>query len=460
MSEGRFLLLQPDWQLRGYRDGLSMAFHCRTGEKHFLSEGELAAARMCDGRQDFSAPHISPEARRVAVRLVADGIARPAREGEPLLPGQAFRRAANRYIDGLLLSVTNRCNFRCRHCFVEAPAGKYGELGREQLFSLLDQFEAANVCEVALTGGEPFLRPELPEFLCEMQKKRILFTEVFTNAALLDDRLLDAVEGAGYRPYFKVSFDCAGSHDYMRGVKGAEEATLRGIRLLRSRGFSVTVITSIDKVVAQGLPETLELLAGLGVDNWWMAPPMEVGAWRGTDSSIALDELIPALKDVLRKWNAMGRPFDMILWRLGRYHKKGRIFQGMGEAYGDDSFNCKPMHMLPYVTPDGTLVPCGSFTGTAVARNLPNLMQTLLDEAWDAPEMRALCDLRKGAVRAYNPACRACEFFAQCGSGCRVAALLTRGDLMASDPVSCRLYRGGYMADFHAFAESLDGENA
>ncbi|MDD3213471.1 MAG: radical SAM protein, partial [Eubacteriales bacterium] len=224
MNERRYFILRRDWQLRGYRNGVALAYNWRTGEKHFFDETELTAARLCDGSTDFTSPVIPDEIKRIALRMAADGMVEECAPETRLLPGQAFRQAKNTYIDGLLLSITNRCNFRCRHCFVEAPEGRYGELSREALFSLLDQFAEANVPEVALTGGEPFIRPELPEFLRGLRDRRISFTEIFTNASLIDDAALDAIEEAGFRPYFKVSFDCMGSHDYMRGVPGAEEA--------------------------------------------------------------------------------------------------------------------------------------------------------------------------------------------------------------------------------------------
>ncbi|MDD3213376.1 MAG: SPASM domain-containing protein, partial [Eubacteriales bacterium] len=165
-----------------------------------------------------------------------------------------------------------------------------------------------------------------------------------------------------------------------------------------------------------------------------------------------------ALKGVLKHWHEMGRPFDMMLWRLGHYHRDGVAFRGMEASFTDTSFDCASANCLPYVTPDAVLVPCGSYTGSTVSANMPNLLQTPLCDAWDSPALRGICDLRKGAVRAYNDSCRTCDYFKDCGSGCRVSAMLTRGDSMLNDPVCCRLYRGGYMADFHDYARQLDGE--
>ena len=270
MNEQRLYILGGDWQLRGYQDGVEMAYNWKTGTKRFVSGELLTAARMCDGKTDFASPAIPTLFGRLAALLAEEGIAEPCEAGRGLQEGQAYRRAKNVYIASLLFSITNRCNFRCLHCYVDAPTGRYGELSRENLKLLLDQFAEANVPNVALTGGEPFIRPDLQEFLFGLRDRRIGFSEVFTNAALLTGELLDKVEEAGFHPSFKVSFDCVGSHDHMRGVPGAEESTLRGIRLLIRRGYSVTIITTIDNQVMQNLGATLGCLP-----NWaWTA-----GGW-------------------------------------------------------------------------------------------------------------------------------------------------------------------------------------
>lgn len=457
MNDQRLYILGRDWQLRGYGDGTEMAYNWVAGTKRFMSGTLLTVARMCDGKTDFASPAIPTLFRRLAALLAEEGIAEPCEAGRSLLEGQVYRRAKNVYIASLLFSITNRCNFRCLHCYVDAPAGRYGELSRESLELLLDQFAQANVPNVALTGGEPFIRPDLQDFLFGLRDRRIGFSEVFTNAALLTGEILDKVEEAGFRPSFKVSFDCVGSHDHMRGVPGAEESTLRGIRLLIRRGYSVTIITTIDNLVIQNLGATLTLLAGMGVHSWRMAPPIEIGAWRGAQSKVELDGLVAAFKDVLRRWNEMGRPFKLALWKFGEFHPDGSAYSGPARKFTDESFDCPNTHAIPYVKPDGVVVPCASFTENALLDQMPNLLETPLCEAWNSPVLRRIGDLKKGEVRAYNPTCRACGYFDVCGSGCRAVAMLAQNDFMRRDPTACLLQRGGYFDDFYAFASALDG---
>lgn len=457
MNDQRLYILCEDWQLRGYGDGTTMAYNWITGTKRFLNDVLLSVARMCDGKTDFSSPAIPTMFRRLAALLAEEGIVERCEAGRILKACQAYRKATNVYIASLLFSITNRCNFRCLHCYVDAPTRRYGELSKENLLLLLDQFAEANVPNVALTGGEPFIRPDLQEFLFGLRERRIGFSEVFTNAALLTDDLLDKLEEAGFHPSFKVSFDCTGSHDHMRGVPGAEESTLHGIRLLIRRGYSVTIITTIDNRVVQNLKATLDLLVELGVDSWRMAPPIKIGAWRGADSEVEIDKLVAAFKDTLKRWDALGRPFKLALWKFGEFHPDGPAYRGIARKITDDSFDCPNTHAIPYIKPDGVVVPCASFTENALLSQMPNLLETPLCEAWNSPVLRRIGDLKKGEVRAHNASCQSCDRFEICGSGCRAVAMLAHDDFMRKDLTICQLQRGGYFDDFYAFVREMDG---
>ena len=58
-------------------------------------------------------------------------------------------------------AVTNRCNFKCRHCYSRDDPSE--ELSREQLFASIDKVVSAGVFSVNFGGGEPLLRKDLRE---------------------------------------------------------------------------------------------------------------------------------------------------------------------------------------------------------------------------------------------------------------------------------------------------------
>ena len=114
-----------------------------------------------------------------------------------------------REIRSVRVSVTDKCNFRCRYCM---PAEGLEWLPREEVLSfeeitrLVRVLSAMGVDEVRLTGGEPLVRRDLPvlvSFLAGIPGVRDL--SLTTNGVLLD-RLAGPLVEAGLRR-LNVSLD-------------------------------------------------------------------------------------------------------------------------------------------------------------------------------------------------------------------------------------------------------------
>jgi GTP 3',8-cyclase len=105
-----------------------------------------------------------------------------------------------RPLRNLRLSVTDRCNLRCEYCM---PEDDYVWLPREdvlrfeEISALVDVFLSLGVDKVRLTGGEPLLRRDLPDFVGMIAAKPGLKElALTTNGILLADQI-DALKAAG-----------------------------------------------------------------------------------------------------------------------------------------------------------------------------------------------------------------------------------------------------------------------
>ena len=88
----------------------------------------------------------------------------------------------------LIMSVTQRCNLRCKGCYAQAlHRDAAAELSREEVGRLLDEAHELGISIVLLAGGEPLLRPELLDLA---QSRREMLFALFTNGILLDDALI------------------------------------------------------------------------------------------------------------------------------------------------------------------------------------------------------------------------------------------------------------------------------
>src|SRR5207249_3784886 len=75
-----------------------------------------------------------------------------------------LRDSFGRTVNNLRISVTDRCNFRCRYCMPEDGMvwlDKHELLTFEEISRLAHLFAELGITKIRLTGGEPLMRKEL-----------------------------------------------------------------------------------------------------------------------------------------------------------------------------------------------------------------------------------------------------------------------------------------------------------
>jgi pyruvate-formate lyase-activating enzyme len=140
------------------------------------------------------------------------------------------------------------CNLACDYCCAESsPRARARRLSIEVAARACEEFAGLGGREILLTGGEPFLVPELPEIIGAAA--RWAPVTVLTNAMLLQRgsrrRALDRLDPS--RVTMQVSLDSGtpALHDRHRGA-GSFERARAGIALLRELGFRVRVTATVD----------------------------------------------------------------------------------------------------------------------------------------------------------------------------------------------------------------------
>jgi MoaA/NifB/PqqE/SkfB family radical SAM enzyme len=133
------------------------------------------------------------------------------------------------------------CNLQCTYCVaMSGPRAERRVVGMPVFRRLVDEAVETDVRELFLTGGEPFLLPDVDERLNYAASR--IRTTVLSNGMLYHGRRLETLERVSRDVIFQVSLDGgdAASHDAYRGA-GSWEKTLAGIRTLQELGFPVVI---------------------------------------------------------------------------------------------------------------------------------------------------------------------------------------------------------------------------
>lgn len=111
--------------------------------------------------------------------------------------------------------------------------------------------------QVAFSGGEPLLRPDLPEIAGDMVAEG-LNVVVITNGTLLTGERLDRFPADTVFEFTLFSAD-AQLHDQIAGRPGAFQKVVRGIQLASRRNFRLALACVINRLNAHDVLRTIEL---------------------------------------------------------------------------------------------------------------------------------------------------------------------------------------------------------
>ena len=451
----RYARLRPNWFLRGWL-GFEKALVNWTNAKLLrISNSVFYVAESCNGKTNFDSLAFLPEHRLILDRLVNSGIAELCHYGETIGQWQHYRFSDNPLLREILWCVTGLCNLQCRHCYMQAPSGHYGQPSFPEMKQLIDQFVQANVIQVSLTGGEPFIRKDFLDILAYLYQQKIWVTQIYTNGLLITKDALNEIKNVGLFPYFQVSYDGLGFHERMRGTKNIDAQVIKKIRMIRETGFPVIIASNFDKKSIDCIQETYTLLRSLDIQAWRLGTPLAIGNWHGQPDSLTLEEQASVYEPVLRRWISDGKPFEIVLGLFLRVQARGTStdYNAQHAKLSLESYDCGSCRENPNLLPDGTLLPCPGYVDSPLKDHMPNLFSQDLSTIWKDSYLRSLIDLKKSDILAQNESCNYCEYFTQCGAGCRASALRETGNLMAKDPIACELWKKGMRQHFREVAE-------
>ncbi len=239
---------------------------------------------------------------------------------------EAPRDRLGRPLRALRISVTDRCNFRCRYCM---PAEMFGPdhpflpkdqvLAFEEITRLARIFADLGVTKLRLTGGEPLLRKDLPSLVAELAKTPGLQDMALTTNGAGLGVLAGPLKQAGLRR-LTVSLDTLDAARF-RALCGTEvplASVLEGLDAAREAGFERI---KLNCVVQRGVnDDEIESLAAfarerslalrfiefmdVGTTNGWRLDAVVPGA--GLRARIAarwpLEAVAPEADAVARVW--------------------------------------------------------------------------------------------------------------------------------------------------------------
>ena len=320
-------------------------------------------------------------------------------------------------VSSAYLHVTQRCNLACRFCYSEdAGRNALEDPSLDDLSRAIDLLASLGVTRLVISGGEPFLRPDLPLIAEHAKRSGVDELIVLTNGLLVTrERVAPLV---GTVDCVAVAFDGASSSDptHLRGEQRFD-LLVRAVETVRSLDVGARVLPTLHARNLSDMGRYQDLADRLGAT---------LGFSLLTGNVCELGDLSPT-DDQLRE---MGR--------------RARELSGSGSdplTESGSSFaarrSCGAGVRTLSVAADGTVYPCHMLHDRRLA--MGSAFSDAPEKIMGGPVARRLRSLDVAAIDG----CASCEARYLCGGGCRARALMSAGSLTAADPY-CELPRSHY----------------
>jgi MoaA/NifB/PqqE/SkfB family radical SAM enzyme len=191
------------------------------------------------------------------------------------------------------LDITNRCNFRCLHCYNRSGENPIvaDELSDRELINFANDVATFHLYNFCFCGGEPLLRKDL---MCTMAKilaaSGSMISFVSNGSLMTPDTARDFLASGISRAQVSLDGARAETYERLRGVKGSFDKAVAAIKILRDAGFKdISVAFCPTSFNCSELEETAALAGSLGVNEFRVQPLMLLGRTKQH-----LQEIVPS----------------------------------------------------------------------------------------------------------------------------------------------------------------------
>ncbi|MBU2540124.1 radical SAM protein [Patescibacteria group bacterium] len=325
-----------------------------------------------------------------------------------------------------LLQITERCNLNCAHCFLSAgPKGNYVSIDNIRKM-VIPRLRECRVVSITLTGGEPFLHPDILDIVLLFKASNIQ-VGICSNASVIKPEQIESLTNIG-DVHVNVSLDGfkPESHGKFRGNEESFLKTISGIRLLGDnrllRGILVTPNTLAD---INEYAEICEFAIQNHASYVLMNPLSRMG--RGVASIGELgspDEMMRKIKEAIQPFRDRIEVVDV------RFPNEQKLPLSSCEAGN-----------IIYVFTHGEVTICpylifAARTPQSKHKSSEFIIGNIFKDA-DISKKLDKYNFQELCQSGNNPECQKCHLRSVCGKGCPAAIIASGNKLGGMDKEVC-----------------------
>jgi 12,18-didecarboxysiroheme deacetylase len=338
-------------------------------------------------------------------------------------------------------NITRRCNLKCVHCYAHAKDKSFkNELTTDQGLELIDDLAQFGVPVILFSGGEPLVRKDLPQ-LADYAVQKGMRAVISTNGTLISARTAQTLKDIGLS-YVGISLDGMQEvNDRFRGVKGAFNSALEGIKNCQAAGIKVGLRFTINKFNVKEIPYVFDLLEEMDIPRVCFYHLV----YAGRGSELVNDDLsheetrqaVDLIIDRTRDLHAKGKPKEVLT--VDNHADGPYLYLRLQQENTQRAKEVLELLKMNEGNNSGRGIGCVSWDGEVHADqfwrhySFGNVKNRPFSEIWtDTSE--PLMGRLKEKKKYVKGRCATCRWLDVCGGNFRVRAEAVSGDAWAPDP--------------------------
>lgn len=338
-------------------------------------------------------------------------------------------------------NMTRRCNLKCIHCYAQAKNQTFeNELTTEEGKALIDDLSSYGSPVMLFSGGEPLMRPDLPELAAYAVEKGMRAV-ISTNGTLITKEIAKTLKEIGLS-YVGISLDGMEEiHDRFRAVRGCFKDALDGIRNTQEAGIKVGLRFTINRHNVSEIPAVFDLMEEMDIPRVCFYHLV----YSGRGSNLVKDDLsheetrkaVDLIIDRTRDLHDRGLPKEVLT--VDNHADGPYLYLRMQKEDPERATEVLELLQMNEGNNSGRGIGCVSWDGEVYAdqfwrhHSFGNVRQRPFSEIWSRPEDPLLQQLKD--KKAYvTGRCATCRWLDICGGNFRVRAEAFHGDVWAPDP--------------------------
>jgi radical SAM protein with 4Fe4S-binding SPASM domain len=336
------------------------------------------------------------------------------------------------YFQHAQVEITGHCNMKCQHCRAWEEANVHMPV---DVVKKIVDFSVANTDDVGkfaltISGGEPFLHPQLTDIVRMTKESGIEDALITTNGSPVTDARLKKLEDVGMKNLaIQVSIDSVDpqTHDTFRGFKNAHIKAVDALRRTARTGLTASLKATITPATLHEMEDLVRLAIDSGAVRVGMGSVIPTGRGRENQhlalSSEQKKEFLYKLAEYKQKYPHI----DITTEDPLKFAVPGGCWSYGGGDYTDEAFfgGCSAGTTSFNVSSEGIMTPCAVLLKPIV--NVSDKSVKEIEEAYvNSPVVKSLIS------REFKDNCGMCKMKRLCG-GCRAVAEGVYGDFMRGD---------------------------